>query len=566
MSNQRIIRKADLRTIEHNLTNIHSGIEHMYHYVLSMQNKVLETEAKLDKLSNDFYTYLQDELQSKQLQLAETRLVRVRQKLEKDFGHYDSVRRRATGILQAVDVGIVRDEIISSTTEELMLKTPKYWLSPCLVALSAWIEDKRELAEKALQEGFRRDSQKSSLFFALVMRRYERFEACSRWLESYFFLQDASALDREVIILLDAFTNGVFDPQSRAQSIAQMNQWMFDVTASGEELHKSWLEPLEKFIVDQAVDQQYPYLSQYSPTFDQCKKSLEFAHSHQQLLTFLQTVFSGEVRPVQKVFEAVDEMLQNLVTDYDEEELPLRQKDRLLNLIIEEDGKREIAEEKFSQEKVAWNQKFHFKDVMQTLAFFPQTVSATKATQRFAIAFCKDWLVNAYKDFTAEHRRQFPSEIEIEIEGWQGTTRDGTNQIEMVRSLMEYMKKKGKSKKKLKKKHYLAAVGGGLLSIFGIALAYIHPAFLLLTLLGLLGPGWFLWLRRHNKKVERSQFYQKQINAKNDLLATIAEIVDWRDEYTKADEDSKKVTEYIASIRKEQYVQTGFDQARAIHT
>lgn len=565
---QRVVHRADLRAIENNLSNIHSGIEHMYHYVQSVQHKVQETDAKLDKLSKDFYTYLQEEVYARHLQLAETRLVRVRQKLDKDFGHYDAIRRRATGIMQAIDVGIVRDEVISNTTENLMLNAPKYWLAPCLVALSAWASDKKELAEKALREGFKRNDQKTSLFFALVTRRYERLEASTHWLENYFYLQDVNALDREVIVLLDSFTNGVFTPQARKRCMSQMNEWMKDVMATHDHAHKVFIDPLEQFIIPRDISQDYPYMQKNVSTFETCQKSLEFAYSHQMILEFLHSVFGGEVQPLQRLHDAVDQMLVNLVTDFDPEELPLRQDDRFLNLIIEENGNRVIAENKFGLEKSAWNQKFHFKDVMKILGFFPQTVQATKATQRFALAFCKDWLVQAYKDFTANHRKEFPTEVEIKIGDWTGKTRDGRNQKELVTSLLQSLGKKqtGKGKIQFEKIHYIAVAVGGLLSILGFSLSFLHIGFIVLGLLGLIGPVWYLWVRRQNKKAKRMFIEQEKEEAKNTLLASIAEIVDWRREYMKADEEASNVKDFIATIDKNQYVQSGLDQARAVQT
>ena len=49
------------------------------------------------------------------------------------------MRNKAKGIIQADDIGIVRKETISNLSEEVMIATPGYWLAPCLVALSAWI-------------------------------------------------------------------------------------------------------------------------------------------------------------------------------------------------------------------------------------------------------------------------------------------------------------------------------------------------------------------------------------------------------------------------------------------
>ena len=95
----------------------------------------------------------------------------IRDKLKDNFGHYDVVRRTATGILQANDLAIVKSSMLSHVTEKQMIETPNYWLTPCLVALAAWINDDKALAERALAEGIRRNDEKTSLFFGLICRR-----------------------------------------------------------------------------------------------------------------------------------------------------------------------------------------------------------------------------------------------------------------------------------------------------------------------------------------------------------------------------------------------------------
>ncbi|MGA8944293.1 MAG: hypothetical protein WB502_16490, partial [Thermoactinomyces sp.] len=111
------------------------------------------------------------------LQLAEIRLVRIRQERLEKYQHYDQLRRTATGILQALDLGMIRAEIFRKVTEELMINIPKFWLAPAAVALVSWVNDQKELAQKALNEALRRDEKKTALFFALISRRYDRVQA-----------------------------------------------------------------------------------------------------------------------------------------------------------------------------------------------------------------------------------------------------------------------------------------------------------------------------------------------------------------------------------------------------
>ena len=50
-----------------------------------------------------------------------------------------------------------------------MISTPDYWLAPVLVALAAWINNNRDLAERAIREAVKRDNEHTSLAMALIL-------------------------------------------------------------------------------------------------------------------------------------------------------------------------------------------------------------------------------------------------------------------------------------------------------------------------------------------------------------------------------------------------------------
>ena len=209
---EKIIQQADLRTIENNLRSIHENLQIVY--------------DEIGSLAQEFHEFVNLQQKANRLGQAETRLVKIRQEIEKKYGHYDIVRRTTTGILQADDLGIVKKETISTATEELMISTPGYWLAPCLVALAAWINDQPELAEKAVKEGIRRNDEKTSLFFALICRRANRKNACLKWTQRYLANQDEENLDRNSIVILDAFASGLLGADTEGVISRQMNEWL----------------------------------------------------------------------------------------------------------------------------------------------------------------------------------------------------------------------------------------------------------------------------------------------------------------------------------------------------
>ena len=164
------ISAANLNAIENNLNVIHQDLDVVNSNINTTNDNVKVVYDEIGQLAQDFKNYISYQQRVNNKQDAQNRLVDLQLKMDKQFGHYDVVRRTATGILQADDLGIVKNETISNASEELMISTPGYWLAPALVALAAWINNQPELADKAVREAIKRDDEKTSLFFALICR------------------------------------------------------------------------------------------------------------------------------------------------------------------------------------------------------------------------------------------------------------------------------------------------------------------------------------------------------------------------------------------------------------
>lgn len=171
---ERVIQQANLDAIEKNLKIVFDNIATLDHNIHTVNSNVSVVNDELAKLTSEFRDFVLASQKEGELQRAEIRIVKIRQELEKRFGHYGEIRRTTTGVLQADDLGIVKKDTITDVTEEMMLTSPNYWLAPCLVAIAAWINDKPDVAERALREAIKRDDEKTSLLFALVCRRADR--------------------------------------------------------------------------------------------------------------------------------------------------------------------------------------------------------------------------------------------------------------------------------------------------------------------------------------------------------------------------------------------------------
>ncbi|UTR12030.1 hypothetical protein MM300_06990 [Evansella sp. LMS18] len=561
---ERVIHTADLSRLENNINTLNDNIGVVSDQVNHVNAEVHEARATLENLIAEFQEFVRKDQLEKNVQLSETRLVKVRQELETNFGHYGDVRRRVTGILQAVDVSLVKKETIANSSEEQMLSAPRYWLAPCLIALSAWLNDNEELAEKAMREAIRRNDEKTSLFFALVTRRGARYKSSREWLDRYFGLQDPHNLEREIVILIDGFTNGIFGPDARAKTGKKISAWIDELsqkTGFVEEQHEQWKTALESRL-PKLDDESYPFLRKYSPTWSGLQSSLEGAKLHKIIGEYFNDIFQKEVSPAKNIAFAVDALLDTLVSKFDEEELPLRSEERLLSLTIQENGDKSRAQQLFDNEKTT-EKRVSFTQLLTNFAMHPDMSNASIATQKFSIALSKDWIKTAHDDITAENRAGIPLQVDLSINQWQGKTEDGSNEGELTGSLETYMVNRcdeALSKVKLDLKHWAALAGGVVFTFlgFGTTFLFVLAAFCFI----------YFYLGKKNLQTRKdsiiAEFDNLLSNSREILRACLAEVVDYRKEYKEEDENAVIVTEFLESISPEQYSFSSFDTARAV--
>lgn len=565
MSEQLAISYADLSGIQRALSSLETGVATVGGQLTSVGQELTLAKSELDKLAAEFRTFVQADLKAKELQLAETRIVKVRQELETAFGHYATVRRHTTGILQAADISVVRLSTVSLATEQMMLAAPRYWLAPTLVALAAWLADNRTLAERALAECLRRDDRKASLFFALVCRRGARHGASRQWLTRYFAQQDSRALDRETILLLDAVTHGIFGAEMRAMCAAQMKTWLAELEAGAGFAARQTLRwsGVLLTMVPKIPPRDYIYLRKNSPTWPALEEALTGARLHGQIAAWTDGIFSGELQLPPQLAAAVDDILDGLVARFDDEELPLRRQERKLHLIIEENGDKAAAEKRFDVDKEALQETTDFAQLLTNAAFNPEIAHASRASQRMAIALSRDWIMAAHDELTAKNRAAVPVEIELKINDWKGKSRDGADEAKLVESLKEhsdYNLAKALRRFQLGVFDWVVVAGG---------IALMFQAWPLPAALGLLAFVWLagrlITIRRRRKMLAAEYAVQCETDTKI-LRGALAELVDWRKAYAKADAEAEQVRASLAATNPAEHMQRTYDSGRGLAT
>lgn len=567
----------DIGPIMRGISNLAHGLDVVNNNVAVVGGKVevvardqANTRQRLEELYDEFNRFVQADIKHKEKQYAATRVIEVHQEVEKRFGHYAEVRRATTGILQATDVAIVRQETMRTATENLMISTPGYWLAPALVALTAWIADNKPLAEKALAEAIQRDDSKSSLFFSLVCRRAGRSQANAQWLRRYFQIQNPTAMDREVVVMIDALANGVFGGAALTACADVINQWLDELEAQAgfsDEQRRRWAGALD-VLTPKAGQQQYPTLRNFCPTWPRLEASLSAARRNQAVFNFFDQLFAGELIVPPTLEAAVDELLTSLASNYDEEELPLRREERMLQLIVEEQGDKNSAMQRFSAESDALEEQTDFAAMLTNSAMNPQQFGATRATQRYAVSLSRQWILQAHQDLVARDRNQIPMDVEFNCGSWRGKSRDGKNEAELIDDMRRHYEQRvneAVAAVTISPGAWIALIGGGLL---GLLIMLAGGLGILMGLLVIIIAGAvFYWQysdldRRRSEAREKLEHERDQ--AAQALRACLAELTDLRRETSREDAKSVDVTQLLEALSSPQFILSGPDKQRAI--
>lgn len=573
MADERIIQQADLSKIANHLDAIHGSLNAIDSEVGTVNNNVKVVYDEIGTLAQEFHEFVNIQQKANRLGQAETRLVKIRQELEKKYGHYDIVRRTTTGILQADDLGIVKKDTISNATEELIISTPGYWLAPCLVALAAWINDQPELAEKAVREGIKRNDEKTSLFFALICRRADRKEACLKWTQRYLANQDEENLDRKTVIVLDAFASGLLGADTEGVISRQMNEWLAHLeekTGFTEQQTQQWSEAIN--LKRKPIDtSSYEYLRKYSRTWPILQDILEGAHLHAEMLGYLTSIFEQEASTA-SIKEQLDEILDSLVTDFDDEELPLRKEEKFEQFVVDFGGDEARARQNMEIEQSAFDTHKDFTQLLTDAAMKPESSHSSVSTQKFAFALSKDWVLNAYNDVVAQNRMKIPNEIEINVDTFNDKTTDGQNEKELINkfdNLVESEKRNALAQCALNGFEKFCLYGGGGIAAIG-ALMFLSGSMFLGLIALIAGAGMLIKHFSRKKQIESSrqdierQFAEKRDKGGQIIRATLAEVVDFRMEFSDRDSESQQVIDFLDQITPEQYVRKLADSNRRI--
>ena len=555
--------EPDLSGLEDRLDALGDFVGAAHSEIHAVGRSVDDLRGDVETLTQDFHAYAAKQERTNRIQLAEIRLVKLRQEIEHRFGHYAEIRRMARGILEVNDLAVVRQDTLRAAAEELMLRAPGYWLAPALVALAAWISDEEEVANRACAEALHRDDERTSLFFALVCRRFGRKEASLHWLQRYFAGLDGGALDRKAAIVIDAYVSGLLGRDADGLIRRRIDGWIdrfsrvYSFAAAQE---KRWYEAMKEMCPAPPAEGSFPYLRVHTDrsVSEALEHTLSCARLYEKLSTHFQQIVT-QTAPPRTLKQQLDNILERLVADFDAAEKPLHMKSILEKLVIHEGGREDRARNILAEKVKAFDERRDFMQLLSDAAMHPQEMQASPALQKMALALGRDAILSAFRDIVAENRAAIPQTIKFRILAFDNETEDGSNEEKLLRLFVTWNDVKRmirmrpyelSSQEKLFRWIWLLPV---LLGLYGGEVYW--------TALGIAaGAVIFNAYIKAKKRMDSihariTEEYQKQEEEGTQMLrGVIAEIVDYRTEIERLDAESEKVIDLLQGLNPAQFM------------
>ena len=505
-------------------------------------NNIHRSSTEIDSATKSIYDQIvkfrQDMEYGEQNQLAHENIIRIDQILKEQFGSYETIRRTMIGVVRDFDINLVRNATIQELSEELWMTNSRYWLAYALMAVTAWVNNYPELAKNALAEGERRDAVKTTLFFCLLNLRFERIETAKHWFYEYLKTLDPTMLQNEAAVMLQAFLDGVFgkDWEIEQMVIDVTDQWVSLINNSTEicdELITAYEQYLKNMNPHKTFD--YEFIKQYCTNSSEVSNSYLEVSKYDSVIELLKQINVDAVEQTNENYkERVDAVLINLMSNFDQEELELRNEQEFFNLIVRNKGVVDIAKKQYEDEMALQNDHFNIGKQMITWAIYDET--ANPRVKKFSFQNTKEWFRTALDRFAIRLQQEFPVEYRLSIDTWEGTT-NGNDAEEITKNMYSYYET-NKFQNMYVNTINIAVVIAFVLSI---ALTFVTPYALVVSALAVV-----IMAYRCLKAIK--EYPMRVQNALNALQSTLAEIAEFR-QYFEENSSKKDVilseTEFI---------------------
>ncbi len=540
------ISAANLNTIEENLGAVAKELSGVISNVSTVNNQVNKVESKVATLNDEVKSLVKEIRETTIITNARQSIMYNNSQIEKKYGYYDKVRRTTESLMDAIENSSIRKDSLRDLNQELILNNPNYWLSNALAALTSWLLNDRQNTEKELNNALKKDSKKTSLFFCLINLKLHRTSTSINWLNKYLSEQNPTKLDKDFITVLDLVAIGSFGDEAKQTTLDKINIW-FNRLNSEKDIQDNQNEIWKNFLkTKQDTEIKMPRLELYSPDVLKLKDNLAITSTYYNVLNHLEQIINTE-----QSNKSIDEILSNLIYEYESNE-QIYQKDNLRNnLIIQCNGNREEAERLYQKQESIYSNESDLLTLLSNIIIYKDSYKISNETQKIALSLMKNYLINAIESMNGEINTE---DIKILIDKFSTKTTDGTNHNETKQDLENYL---GTIFNEEDKDLIVILLIINILGIIGIFITLNNKILSTILIIILVLGNLFLLFRLNQRSRLRNREKNKlRISIGNTLEKVLAETIDYKNMMNQDNLKYEELKTYLNNLEAKNYAKS----------
>ena len=517
-------------------------------YIADGIDKIYETinnvDVKLDDNLNDLkeeVNKLNTEVNNLVTSLRETTIVTEakqnimisQMEFDKRYQYRDDVRNKILGIIQSLDINVIKKSTIENLRDDSLINNHNYWLSSSLVALCSWYTNNKKMAYIALESAIKYNDQKTSLLFSLIHLYAKKYDGAIKWFDRYLELQNPLKTEGIFVLVGDLITSGVLGNEGTNKDIS-ISSYISDYVLEASELK-------DKLILSKCYSE---FIQKFKNIYD--KKNYD--------------VISFEKK--------IEKIIGNLIYDYDYDEYELK-KDIIKNkLIVNENGNVEEALKKSeNNNSVILNEVDDLYTIITNIALneTENNYLLTINTRKVCLGLCKKYILTGYNNVIKKHFNNKELNFTIMIDDWTGITKNGSNEKELQTYLEEFYLNKNKQnlkEDKLFNREMLIAIIIGLIgTIILYKIPFLSIIILLSTIIFCICQMYIINKKNSEKKEKVNIMIQENRKLLNRI---IIEIVDFCLMYNENNINIDDFSDYINKYNPNDFIITNSDERNII--
>ncbi len=406
--------------------------------VNNVQTSTTNIQTTTNKIYENINKFKTEMLRGEEKQIAHENILRIDQIIKEQFSNHITIRRTVLGVVRDFDINLIRNSTIQELSEELWITSSRYWLSYALIAITAWVNNYPIVAKNALAECGRKDAIKTTLFFCLLNLRFGRINTAKLWFREYFKILDPTMLQQETAILLQSYLNGIFgkDKELEQDIINLIDSWV-GIINENEQINTELLNAYENYISNIIVNEPFNYQSllQFCTSVEGLQKSYNDVSKYKRLNETIKSLdVDSEPQDETNYKNRIDTVLMNLISNYDAEELELKNQQEYYRLIIENNSDIEQAQVQYDALLDLQNEHFNIGKQMLKWAIYDDSQQTDIQVRKFGFQNTKKWFITSLNNWDAKLKSAFPNEYKLHIDSWDGIS-NGHDQAEQIENM-----------------------------------------------------------------------------------------------------------------------------------